>query len=296
MNNSDSGIKTTDARMEGVGEEETQVSSEEDDEVLQHLDSTPTESSEQTAPSGTDEERDERSWAAPIAVGVFFVVAIAVAAILLLINSTGDKKEGRRTGGRGGTEQADWKVTSYSIGGNHPSGKHARPPKQEARALEKLVRRWHDSVYLFPAELRSDTEKYFTRDAARAMRASDLGLLDSAREVETKKRSARIGIEGNGAKRAAAVVDIVATGDSAKGEFRVGSETHLWFEREGSKWKVIAFDVNQRPLPLDPKPGPAGGEGPGGKGGKDSADGKGNQGGRAPKGGADGKGPKDGRK
>ena len=256
MNHNDTETETTDVRLEGTTEEDTAVISEESGGVLTQLDTPRSEAPTVTVPATTDEEeKDDRSWAVPIAVGIFAVVAIAIVSILLLMNTAGDKGEGagRRTGGRGGVEQADWKVTSYSIGGKHPSGKQSNPPKGQTKSLERVVRRFHDSVYLFPADLKADTGKYFTDDAARAMRASGLGLPDSASKVETKKRSARIGIEADGAKRAAAVVNVVAVGESAKGDFRVGSETRLWFERTGSKWKVIAFDVDQRPLPLEPK-------------------------------------------
>lgn len=283
MNNND--IETTDVRVEPAPEEETAVLSEESGGVLTKLDSPASEAPTITVPATKDEDKDERSWAVPIAVGIFFVVAIAVVAILLLTNTTGDTGgASRRTGGRGGVEQADWKVSSYSLGGKHPSGKHADPPKGQSKSLEELVRRWHDSVYLFPADLKADTDKYFTDDAARAMRASGLGLPDSASKVETKKRTARIGIESDGAKRAAAIVNVVAVGDSAKGDFRVGSETHLWLERNGSKWRVIAFDLNQNPLPLEPKS-----DGPKGKGDKGAAEGKGGNGSKT-----DGKGSKKG--
>ena len=287
MNNNDSDIETTDVRLEGA-EEDTQALSEESGDVLTRVDAPKTGDETATASEQTDEEKDDRSWVAPVATGAFLVAAIVVLAILLLANMA-DEKDGRRSGGRGGAEQGEWRVTSYSIGGKNPTGKHGKPPKTQAKSLETLVRRWHDSVYLFPAQLRSDTQRYFTDDAARAMRSSSLGLPGSAAEVETKKRSARIGIEADGAKRAAAVVDIVATGDSAKGAFRVRSETHLWFERQGSKWKVIAFDVDQEPLPLETKRGgkgdAKGGPGKGGAKGDAKADKGAGKGDKAQKGG-----------
>ncbi|MDQ4145371.1 MAG: hypothetical protein M3198_16840 [Actinomycetota bacterium] len=270
MDNNDS-TETTDVRLEGASDEDTQVLPEESREEPGAA-TAPDDSS--TEAPGQDEGKEKRSWTGPIAVGAFLVVAIAAVALLLLTNLGDDRGGSDRTGGRGGEEQADWKVTSYSVGGKHPSGKHGKPPKAQARSLETLVRRWHDSVYLFPADLRADTQKYFSSGAAAAMRGSDLGLPESAKEIETKKRTARIGIEANGAKRAAAVVDIVATGQSSKGPFKTSTETRLWFERDGSSWKVIAFDVDQTPLPVEPRKDAGKGDRPKGVDGKSDKGGK----------------------
>ena len=291
-----------DARAEAAVEKDAEVLAEEDGaaatvdtatvdtaqvdtaKVDTTKDVAPTDDTADTSASG--EEREDRSRVVPIAVGVFLVAAIAAVVILVLTNLDDPQDGTRRAGGRGGAEQGEWKVTSYSVGGNHPTGKHAKPPEAQARSLEQLVRRWHDSVYLFPGDLRADTQKYFSKDAAAAVRRSGLGPPENAREVETKKRTARIGIEADGAKRAAAVVDIVARGESAKGAFRTSTETHLWLERRGSTWKVIAFDVAQRPLPVEPRKDaskrdrPGNADGGVGKGAGKGEDGKGKDGGK----------------
>ena len=288
MNNNDAGIETTDVRLESAVDEETPTTTAGAGTVVRGLDEPKAQPSPD--PDTPDEEKKKRSWVVPLVVGIFLTAAIAAVAILLLLNTDdATNNRGRRGGGLAAPDQVKWKVTSYSLGGMHPE-RTGKAPKEEARDLSKLVRRWHDSAYLFPGDLRADTNKYFTSEAARAVRASGIGLPAGADRVETKKRTARIGIDVDGARRAAAEVQVVAIGQSRKGDFRVASETHLWLEREGSKWKVIAFEVDQDPQPLDPKKGGKGkGKGSKGKGAEgngNSGGGSGNSGGKPNKGGA----------
>lgn len=247
--NNDAGVETKDVRVDDAVEQETRVVSPDGEPSGNGASG----SSEPAASTPTDQDdKKKRSWVAPVAVSSGLIAAIAVVVILLLMNIGNEQDGGARRGGRAAVDQADWKVTSYSLGGAHPA-RTGKAPNKEVRSLRRLIRRWHDSVYLFPADLRADTNKYFTRAAARAVRTSGLGPPRTAKQVETTKRTARIGIEAGGARRAAADVEIVAKGRSAKGKFRIATETHLWFEREGSKWKVVAFDVEQKPRPVGPQ-------------------------------------------
>ena len=211
--------------------------------------------SNQTEDQEAAEKRSERPWVVPLAVGVFIVVVIAAVAILLLLNQGTDRGRNRRGAGRGTSEQADWKITSFSIDGKAGKGKNQPAPRRHEQPVEKLVRRWHDALYLFPSDLRGATQRYFTNEAARALRSSEIALPKTARDIRTRRRTARIAIEAGGPARAAAIVDVVATGKSRAGTFRSASESRLWLERRGSNWKVVAFDFDLRPLPTNQSKG-----------------------------------------
>ena len=240
MNESDTGIDT-DVQVESAEDEDTQVLTEDksDDAAAETSSNGAAETSDEPT-----EEKKKTGWLVPLGVGLAVVLVIAAIAILLLMNQA-DK--GRREGGRGAGPQAQWQFTSFPIG-----GKKADLPGAQEAAIERLIRRWSDAVYLYPADLRAATSRYFTAAAADAFRASDVGLPGNAREVQTKRRVARIWIDVDGARRAAARVQVVATGKSSSREFRSASESHLWLEREGASWKVIGYEVDQRPLPLHP--------------------------------------------
>ena len=276
MNESDTDIDaSTDVRVESPEEEDTRVLSDERTEVAESATS-----SNGTAPERTDEipeeekKKKKKGWLIPLGVGLVVVLLIAAVASLLLMNPAGKKGAGRGAS-RGVGPQAQWQFTAFPIG-----GKKTDVPTDQTRAIEGLIRRWSEAVYLYPADLRRSTQRYFTTGAANAFRSSDLGLPQDASEVQTKKRTARIWIDVDGARRAAARVEVIATGQSSSGEFRSASQSHLWLEREGNAWKVIGYEVDQRPLPLNPNKGkdesdPPKNETPGGAKGEDKKAGEG---------------------
>ena len=259
MNESDSDIDTsTDVRVEPSDGEDTRVLTEERPDGPEAETS-----SNGSAPATSEETPDEKKkgWLVPLGVGLAVVLIIALVAIFLLMSPSG--KKGRRQGGIGVGPQARWEFTSFAVG-----GKKADVPGGQQKAIKKLIRRWSDSVYLYPADLKSATNRYFTTAAANAFRASDVGLPRNARDVQTTKRAAQLWIDADGDRRAAAHVEVVATGKSSAGEFRSAYESQLWLERDGAAWKVIAYEVDQQPV--SPNPG-KGAKGSGGTKGKDGA-------------------------
>ena len=250
----------TDLQLDSSSEETTEVISEESGDLATVAGSVVPAVTNGAAPALPDaaeqnevDRAEQASWV-PLAVGVFLVVLIASVAIFLLLQPRGGNPDPSQQG-RGVAEQADWKVTTFSIGGNNPGGKQPAPPKEQARAVENLVRDFHDALFLFPTQLQKTTKKYFTAPAADALAKSDIGLPASVEKIQTTRRFARIGIEGDGAHRAAAVVGIVAKGQSKGGPFRVVATSRLWLERAGSEWDVVAFDLDQGPLNVEPKAG-----------------------------------------
>ena len=269
MNESDSGVDSVTDLRDSAADEDTHVLTRAPE--LDTVESTSNGAAPQEDKQGA-EEKKKRSWVIPLAVGLSIVLLIAAVAALLVLNA--DEKGRDRAASRGGEKQANWQITSFPIG-----GKKSELPAAQTKAIGTLVRRWSDAVYLFPGEVKSVTQRFFIKDAADAFRSSDIGLPNDARQVETQRRTARIGIDVNGAKRAAVRVEVVATGKSSKGEFRSMSDSHLWLERDGSNWRVIAFDIDQKPLPLHPNKGGRGKDadkasGKAGKPGPDKGKGK----------------------
>ena len=277
---SDSGSEAhTDVRVESEYEDTAEVLSEDSGGVA--TETKPLESDEETVEAigalvtvETPEDAAERSGWMPLAIGIFFIVAIAAVAIIVLLRTGSGQVQLGEAGERGVEDQADWKFKAKTVGGKHPSGKHPDPSKKDVQAIEELVRNWHDALILSPGQFSQVTKKYFSPPAGNAISSSDFGLPKSANQVDTTKRKGRIAIEADGAKRAVVDVTIVSKGKSEEGDFRTQSDSTLWLERSGSKWSVIGFEADQQPLPLNPKPQKNGGPDKGGPEGKADDSGK----------------------
>jgi hypothetical protein len=248
-------------QLDSSDEESTEVLSEESGDLATAVGTVVPASTNGAAPALPEpveeseaDQAEQSSWV-PLAVGVLLVALIAGTAILLLLQSRSNNPDPSQAG-RGVGSQAAWQITSFAVGGKDPGAKNPAPPKEQTAAVERLVRDFHDALFLFPAELKQTTNKFFTAPAADALAKSDIGLPASAKDIRTTRRFARIGIEADGAQRAAAFVEIVATGTSKEGPFKIASTSRMWLERDGAQWNVIAFDLDQRPLRAQPKDRP----------------------------------------
>lgn len=143
--------------------------------------------------------------------------------------------------------QARWKMTAYISGAVGPVGKREtkRARAQRVRA-SKLVRRVYDAMFLDPARRDEVLKAKFHPRAARALRRK-AGVPKQAQEVQTTQRKADIAIHAVGARRAVASVKVRARGVVGDRSFKIVHRGTLWLERRKGKWKVIAFDVAQRP-------------------------------------------------
>jgi hypothetical protein len=144
--------------------------------------------------------------------------------------------------------QAKWEVNTFPAGGAGV-GKLNKREKAAVRAqrerLSSLVKDVFDAVFLTPSEVRSVLKQRFTPLAARSLLGSRIGLPDKTSNVQIKKRSARVGIHVDSARRAAAKVAIAGKGMNRGRKVRFSHDATLWLERKKGAWKVIAFDVKQ---------------------------------------------------
>jgi hypothetical protein len=148
--------------------------------------------------------------------------------------------------------QAKWEVRTFPAGGAGV-GKLSKREKASVKAqqerLSTLVKDVFDSLFLTPTEVRSVLKERFTSAAAGSLLGSGIGLPDQTANVQIKKRSARVGVHVDSARRAAARVKIAGTGINRGRKVRFSHEATLWLEREKGSWRVIAFDVKQRARP-----------------------------------------------
>jgi hypothetical protein len=150
-------------------------------------------------------------------------------------------------------EQADWKVSFTRAG---TSGRLSRRAVTRLRAqrprLTRAVRAASDAMFLGG---NTSASSYFRGPARGAFRRSGAGAPEGAQKVRTLRRAARVAIQATTAKRAAASVTVIARGVVDGRDFKVRHRSQLWLERTKRGWKVIAFDIDQRPMRLSPKRG-----------------------------------------
>ncbi len=179
--------------------------------------------------------------------------------------------------------QAKWKITTHVAGvPDEVTKAQARAVARQGPALVALVKDVYDALFLHRDRLSEELKQNFNAPAARAFRRSGAGAA-RAGVASTSYRSAEIGIGAtDGARLAVASVSIRASAEKT-GAGRFLHRSTLWLKRAHADWKVIAFTVNQAPLPAgaqDEKKGRGGGgnkpDGKNGSTGSDKKGGKGN--------------------
>ena len=145
-------------------------------------------------------------------------------------------------------KQADWKV-SFSRAGT--SGRLSKRAVTRLRAqrprLTSAVRAATDAMFLGG---QPSASSYFRGPARGAFRRAKFGAPEGAKEVRTLRRTAQVAIQATTAKRAAASVTVIARGVVGGRDFKLRHRSHLWLERTKKGWKVIGFDIDQRPMRL----------------------------------------------
>lgn len=161
------------------------------------------------------------------------------------------------SGARVVVEQAPWRIQTYGVGGGSKLSKQQRSRLHAQRApITRLVKDLHTALFLDPAARKRIVDRAFTSSAARPFLSARPGLLGDAETVKTVWRRARIGIQADGARRAAGTVAIVARIDRGENAVRFGYRSDLYFEKSNGRWRVVAFETDQRRLPKEQdKPG-----------------------------------------
>jgi hypothetical protein len=145
-------------------------------------------------------------------------------------------------------DHADWKFV-YGRKGPIPDSKREKKLITNRRApLFDLLRSVYGAAFLDPKELPSVVKATFKPDARRSFMHTKVGIPKASTDFRLTKRKANVSIDRAGASRATADVEIVARTLS---ESRVSALKHLaslFLIRTSGKWRVVGFEVNQRPF------------------------------------------------
>ena len=190
-----------------------------------------------------------RPW---IAVAAGLTLLIAVVTTLVLVDLPGRHILSGRDDAPAVQEavpQAPWTIKAY------PAGVTAKVTKAQEKVLAKrrpeviaLVKRVYDSLFLHPGRLDGTLEENFTQAAATALKRSGAGVAEAG-AAATTLRTARIGLQASGGARLAIASVTVRAARPDADAAPLRHKATLWMQRANGGWKVVAFDVDQGPIP-----------------------------------------------
>lgn len=194
---------------------------------------------------------DKRLWV-PVVAGVVALAAITMAAIVVTSERAGaPTRAASRAEGTvpvaEGAAHANWSIRSYPAGIETKRTKADRARVDAARPrVRALVKDLYNAFFLHPDRLAQALSQHTTAAAARRIKRSGVGFPTGTVEATIKKRTARIGIQGNRAGHAVAAVRVVSKVVTEKRRFRLVHDGTLWLQREKGRWKVIGYAFDQR--------------------------------------------------
>jgi hypothetical protein len=228
-----------------------------------------------TAPQTKTPKR--RSWwvlpVAAVVVGGMIAVAVAM-------TTDDERAAGPSSGTIGDPEirQSKWKISTKRASGKRLSKEQRAALKRQKGKLSALTKDVFDALFLSP-ELQSKALKSsFQPEARKSYQRAGAGVPKGADEVQIRRRTGRIVIEGNA--RAIINVRIVARGQAPNGEFSTEHRSVLYAARGNSGWKVFGFVMDQGPFKKKARPSQKDDEGKKDQGprNKDKKDDKGSDG------------------
>ena len=147
--------------------------------------------------------------------------------------------------------QAEWSIRAYPAGVTHKVTKAQEKILARRRPeVIALVKRVYDTLFVHPGRLDATLKENFSAAAAIALRRSNAGVSE-ADPISTTLRTAKIGVEATGGARTAVASVTVRAGRTDVDAQPLRHKATLWMQRGKGGWKVIAFDVQQGPLPAD---------------------------------------------
>lgn len=143
--------------------------------------------------------------------------------------------------------QARWKFSAGPAGGvGRITKQQSRDVRQQRRPLRTTITSIYDALFVRPADLPPLLRTSFTPAAARSFKRARAGVAvaEAARSVY---RSAEVAVQpSHGARRAVASVSVRAA-EVGKRQ-RMLHRATLWLERPKKAWKVVAFEIVQKPV------------------------------------------------
>jgi hypothetical protein len=144
---------------------------------------------------------------------------------------------------------ASWKITTAATGAVGRVTRIEKKRIEDSRPqLKELVRKVYDSLFSSPRDRKAAVAAHFAKRAGGLWLSTSSGATAEVDRVRALSRKAAITIHRDGGRRATVRVRIRAKATGEGRQLRFLHEATLWVERSRSRWKVIAFDLLQRPL------------------------------------------------
>lgn len=190
-----------------------------------------------------------RTWVPLVAVVMLATIGVAAYALTRREGSS-THRSGAPSDGPVVLEQAPWRIQTVATGGTSKLTKvdKARLRKQRD-PLTGLVKELHSALFLDPSTRKRVVRRFFAASAASSFLAARPGVTARADTVRTMRRSGRIGIQADSARRAAGTVIVKARVEGDGEAVRIGYRSDLFLEKKHGRWQVVAFETVQRPLP-----------------------------------------------
>lgn len=182
--------------------------------------------------------RDRRLWPLVISA-VIAVVAVAATGALVSVRGSQvtveESSEATLALAAPGRDQATWNIRVVPRKG------------AQTESLTGLVTSVYDAVFLHPDTIDAALEEHFTSAAARAWTAADVGWPPRTHRVRILRRSANVTVQSVGGQRAAAIVKLVGGATVGGRRVKLWHRSTLWLEKQGAGWRVVAFELDQKP-------------------------------------------------
>lgn len=181
------------------------------------------------------------------------LVALSVAALSAVWLVAADRVSigaGRGAKGDAAIPQAAWEVRTYPAPNAAGITKADREVFQRERdEVVGTIQRLYEALFLKPDAVEKTVRGTLTPAASKVLAGSRIGLHDQVEDVRTTTRFVKVGIQVDEGVRAAAVVRVEARALRKSSPIHVWHRAKLWLEKDGSDWKVVAFDAEQGRLP-----------------------------------------------
>jgi hypothetical protein len=207
----------------------------------------------------TSARTDQRRYS-PAVIVAAVLACLALAGLALFLAGLNDASSGTTTTEKSRpapvnstpeVRHAAWRVRRSAIGsfGKLTKAQRRRVNAQTPR-IGTLVRNVYNTLFLDPARARRVVGAAFTRPAARSWaKLRPVGPPEGTTTLKIVSRKAAVTVDAPSARRAVASVSLRVRGRTETRRFRLAHDATLWLERLPGRWRIVAYDVNQRPVP-----------------------------------------------
>ena len=142
--------------------------------------------------------------------------------------------------------QAPWKMVAFpAVTPGKPTQKQKRAVRKAAPGVKHTVQDLYDALTVSRSKFEDVSRMLMPKPARNALRGRSLVPFTLER-VKTIKREARIAIDRTRRSSASAKVALTFKADRGNKRILVVHRGTLWLERGKKRWRVIAFDLDQR--------------------------------------------------